>query len=208
MDETTHGFSRKVLDRAFTMELSDVDLTRWHTATVAPTISMWPPFAWHPRAISLGGLSNLTDKEVHTVQNVISVLTAINGLLQQAQLQIGYRTRDEIALFVLHANEIESAFLTRGGSPVDPLDLAIHMKILPRLIGGSGAVRRAVLQLLGWAKSGKPFVSEEKAQTVMDEWVDEGRPGSLAGSMLPRTTARLCVMWDRFQSEGYTSYWL
>src|SRR2546427_9073691 len=32
MDEATHGFSRKVLDRAFTIELSDVDLSRWITA--------------------------------------------------------------------------------------------------------------------------------------------------------------------------------
>lgn len=208
MDETTHGFSRKVLDRAFTLELSDVDLTRWNAATNTPTISSWPDFAWWPRAISLGGLSSPTEREVEAVRKVISVLTMVNGLLQQAQLQIGYRTRDEITLFVLHADEIASAFVTRDGLPVNPLDVAIHMKILPRLIGGSGAVRRAVLQLLGWARSGRPYISDEEAQSVMDEWMDDGRPGSLAESKFPRTTARLCIMWERLQAEGYTSYWL
>ena len=35
MDESTHGFSRKVLDRAFTLELSDVELSRWGRLTEA-----------------------------------------------------------------------------------------------------------------------------------------------------------------------------
>ena len=30
-----HGFSRKVLDRAFTIELSDVDLTTWESGVYA-----------------------------------------------------------------------------------------------------------------------------------------------------------------------------
>jgi MrcB-like, N-terminal domain/AAA domain (dynein-related subfamily) len=42
MDETTHGFSRKVLDRAFTLELSDIDLTRWIAATSTPAVTSWP----------------------------------------------------------------------------------------------------------------------------------------------------------------------
>ena len=29
MDESTHGFSKKVLDRAFTIEISDIDLSNW-----------------------------------------------------------------------------------------------------------------------------------------------------------------------------------
>ena len=150
MDETTHGFSRKVLDRAFTIELSDVDLSRWITAPQKPTGAIWPVTAWHPRAITLSGLSELSEAEIATIDRTVEVLTAINGFLEQAQLQVGYRTRDEVALFCLHADEINTAFVTRNGAAVDTLDLAIHMKVLPRIIGGSGAMRRAVLQLLGW----------------------------------------------------------
>jgi len=208
MDETTHGFSRKVLDRAFTIELSDVDLSRWITAPQKPTGAIWPVTAWHPRAITLSGLSELSEAEIATIDRTVEVLTAINGFLEQAQLQVGYRTRDEVALFCLHADEINTAFVTRNGAAVDTLDLAIHMKVLPRIIGGSGAMRRAVLQLLGWARTGKPFVSEIDAQPVLDEWIDIGRPGALPDSRFPKTAARLCIMWERFLSEGYTSYWL
>ena len=69
-------------------------------------------------------------------------------------------------------------------------------------------MRRAVLQLLGWARSGKPFASDDDAQAVLDEWIDLGRPGALSESLFPRTAGRLCIMWERFLSEGYTSYWL
>jgi MrcB-like, N-terminal domain/EVE domain/AAA domain (dynein-related subfamily) len=208
MDETTHGFSRKVLDRAFTIELSDVDLTRWTAATEMPAINAWPSRAWYPRAISLSGLSGLKAGEMAIVQSVIGTLTVVNGFLQQAQLQVGYRTRDEVALFALHAAEISNAFVGRDGSTVDPLDLALHMKILPRLVGGSSAVRHAVMQLLGWARSGKPFASEEDCRSVLEEWIDLGRPATLLDSHYPKTAARLCIMWERFLTEGYTSYWL
>jgi hypothetical protein len=58
------------------------------------------------------------------------------------------------------------------------------MKIPPRLVGGSGAVRRAVLQLLGWARSGKPFVSEDDARPVLDEWIDLGYLAEWLGDTL------------------------
>jgi 5-methylcytosine-specific restriction enzyme B len=208
MDETTHGFSRKVLDRAFTLELSDIDLTRWIAATSTPAVTSWPVAAWYPRAISLAGLPPLTPLETDAIEKVIALLTTVNGFLQQAQLHVGYRTRDEIALYVLHATDVESAFVTRAGDKVDPIDLTLHMKILPRLVGGSAAVRRAVLQLLGWAGPGKPLAAEEEARAVLDEWIDLGRPGDLPGSQFPRTAARLCIMWKRLLAEGYTSYWL
>jgi hypothetical protein len=57
MDETTHGFSRKVLDRAFTLELSDIDLTLWaEAAPVTHDRPAWPVSVWYPRATSLAGL--------------------------------------------------------------------------------------------------------------------------------------------------------
>jgi hypothetical protein len=39
-------------------------------------------------------------------------------------MQLGYRTRDEIALFVLNAVDVQQSFQTLSGEAVDPLDLA------------------------------------------------------------------------------------
>jgi hypothetical protein len=211
MDETTHGFSRKVLDRAFTIELSDVDLTRWQLEYVdqkdLDPVS-WPVAAWQPRGRMLADIRQSNEQERAQIERVIHALTQVNDFLSQAQLQVGYRTRDEIALFTLHAGDIQSALVTRQGEAVDALDLALHMKVLPRIVGGSAAVRRAVMQTLGWAHGGQPFESDEQVREVLDSWIANGRPGVVADAEYPRTAARLCLMWERFEAEGYTSFWL
>ena len=74
-----------------------------------------------------------------------------------------------------------------------------------RLAGLGGAV--ALLHLLGWAYNRKPLQPEE-ADRIVDAWRSASSPGTLAGALYPRTAARLCLMWDRLQNEGFTSFWL
>ena len=208
MDETTHGFSRKVLDRAFSLEISDLDLRVWRPDPAAAPAAPrpWPVHALRPRALRLGEL-DATDAERALVEKAIAALQAINDLLRVAQLQVGYRVRDEIALFLVHAAEVQGAFTTRQEVAVDPLDLALVMKILPRLAGGSASIREVVTALFGWAShAGKPF-SQEDAARALESWQKSGRPPSLAGALYPRMAARLALMFERLVTEGYTSFW-
>jgi 5-methylcytosine-specific restriction enzyme B len=209
MDESAHGFSRKVLDRAFTLELSDVDLKDWKRTDNGKThpAARWPTAAWHPRAIMLGHLSSLDEEEAAVINSTVDQLIEVNQFLRQAQLQIGYRSRDEIALFVLHARDIEGAFRDTAGNSVDPLDLALQMKILPRILGGSNSVRHLLREFLGWAHTGAPSSTDEEILDIVSSWKDSGRPDALDESDFPRTAARLCLMWDRLQLEGFTSFW-
>ena len=211
MDETTHGFSRKVLDRAFTLELSDVDLRDWRRANTTEPVTYaqeWPSNAWFPRASRLGELNGLTADEEGQVEQLIAVLTDINQILIPAQLQIGYRSRDEIALFVLHARDVSSSFISRAGEAVMPADLALYMKILPRIAGGSTPIRRAVVGLLTWSVTGRSSRDEEDANNILTEWESGGRPAEYPDASYPRCAGRLCLMWDRIVTEGYTSFWL
>ena len=207
MDESAHGFSRKVLDRAFTLELSAPDLGRWHEAGSPDEPEVWPRAAWQPRAITLGGLSDLSEAERRTVERVVATLEEANGLLTPAGYGIGYRTRDEAALFVLHATETPEAFRTREGEPVAPLDLALTMKVLPRIAGGSRSVRQALFSLLGWAIDGAPLASEDDARDVLDTWERAGRPAAISGARFPRTASRLALMTDRLLADGFASFW-
>jgi hypothetical protein len=213
MDESSHGFSRKVLDRAFTIELSDIDLRNLRLQedeerSEITSPNKWPVEAWFPRAITLGSLQNITEEEKKQISRAVDALTSINGFLNQAQLQVGFRTRDEIALFLIHSLELLPHFITRSGEKVDPLDLAILMKVLPRIIGGSAAIRRSVMQMLGWAINGKPIIQENEAIDILTDWENMGRVSAFKGANCPRTASRLCLMWERLQSEGFTSYWL
>ena len=58
-----------------------------------------------------------------------------------------------------------------AGCPPLPAPLT---KILPRLAGGSNAVRRILLQLLGWSHNGKNLQDEEVANSICREWEKDG----------------------------------
>src|SRR5688572_5827153 len=209
MDESTHPFSRKVLDRAFTMELSDVNLAQWNPGGERiRTVATWPVVSWNPLKIQLSELAKPTDQQLAEISRAIAALQAVNILLTPAQLQVGYRTRDEVAFYLLHAQQIADAFIDHEGNAVDPLDLALQMKILPRIAGGSNAIKRSVFGLLGWATTGVPLESHDEVNSILDSWEIQGRPSSLAKSEYPRLAARLCLMWQRLELDGYTSYWL
>ncbi len=209
MDESAHAFSRKVLDRAFTLELAEVDLTRWQARSERPVPEpgCWPAGVWQPRGLRLSEVA-LTEAERERVEAVVAELEAANVFLAPAQLHVAYRTRDEAALFVLHATEIADAFRTRTGAPVDPLDLALHMKVLPRLMGGSRPVWQAVQGLLGRAVTGAGIRTDDEARAVLDVWDEAGQPAALPEARFPRTAARLCLMMSRLLADGFTSYWV
>ncbi|TWU19913.1 MrcB family domain-containing protein [Allorhodopirellula heiligendammensis] len=124
-----------------------------------------------------------------------------------SKLQVGYRTRDEVILFLLNSEKMKDSFRTRDGKQVDPLDLALMMKVLPRLVGGSNAIRRTMIGLLGLAH-GQSMNESEDAETAVKSWADADRPDAIEGATFPRTASRLCLMWERLSSEGYTSFWL
>lgn len=210
MDESTHGFSKKVLDRAFTIEISDIDLTQWEISSndINNEINKWPIKNWQPRAIQLSKLELKGPEEKQQINLLIDKLSKINEYLKPAQLQVGYRTRDEIILYALHAKDIKTYFVTNNGKDVDPFDLAILMKILPRIVGGSNTIRQVIADLLVWAYDDGQNSNEDKAEESYDHWATQGRPSSLMNANYPRTAARLCLMWERLKIEGFTTYWL
>ena len=84
MDETTHAFSDKVLDRAFSFELWDVDLA-----------------AWQARTRAAGGPAEVLDW-------VMPVLQQLHRALQPARRHFGYRTCEEIVAFCQAARGLKN----------------------------------------------------------------------------------------------------
>jgi hypothetical protein len=202
MDETTHGFSRKVLDRSFVLEFSEIDLSKTEAAE-NPTPATWSVDDWKQTYLSLGEFPLPDDP---TVLRVISTLTVLNLSLTTVQSQVGYRVRDEIALFCVHARDCAESFGRSGGLQVDPLDLAVAMKVLPRLQGGGATIRRVLKELLTWAEgpsaaSGSDSADEPEADVAPAE--EES-----AGDRFPLCAERLRLMISRHDESGFTSYWL
>jgi 5-methylcytosine-specific restriction enzyme B len=115
MDETTHGLSDKVLDRAFTLKFSFVEMSSypgWERVTIT-TVT---------RAL------------------VTRVLTELLEALRPVRLHFGWRVVDDVVDFVC-AGERES----RGDNVVALLDAAVYAKIVPKFRGGDNENFRAAL---------------------------------------------------------------
>lgn len=181
MDETTFGFSRKVLDRAFVIEFSDVDLSLIDGAGANASPHYAHSDAWRRESTTLAGHPRRAEP---SVVRVIETLTELNSLLQPAQLHFGYRVRDEIAMFVLAAEQEPDQFESAEGGQIDPLDLAISMKVLPRIQGSGATIRNLLKQLSEWAQ-----------------------PGSGDALAFPVSAQRIELMQRRLIETGFTNYW-
>src|SRR6266566_823918 len=99
MDETTQPFSRKVLDRAHTLEFNDIDLLQGLDEEVAPAevpaLDLDQMF-FKPEFTCLNDvLSNHREK----AKEIATFIEELNGELASAGFEVGYRVRDEAISF-------------------------------------------------------------------------------------------------------------
>ncbi len=130
MDETTHSFSRKVLDRAMTFEMNNVDLT----AGLDLQKNDWSyPESFISKDEVIGKYTSGAEVYSQTFKEkdeVISFLGKINIELEGTPFKIAYRVRDEFLIYCYYASlNPSSNWLTNA------LDEISSMKILSRIEG-------------------------------------------------------------------------
>ena len=194
MDETTFSFSRKVLDRAMTIEMNEVDLKGGLTN----------------RHENIGKIefADIIGKAVEGVDvyaahkgvcdKAITYLKSINAALDKTPFKVAYRTRNELLLYVVNNlswktdNELEDFVIARA------LDEITCMKILTRIEGDETKVSANFLDNLGNAiKSGLVEIDKDLLQANKSHKGDAYQPISLD---------KLDEMKERLKS-GYTSFW-
>lgn len=116
MDETTHGLSDKVLDRAFTLEFWNIDLDAYPR--------------WTGREL---------EKESTAAARVL--LEGLMKALAPARMHFGWRVVDEVLDFLVR-NQAEGSPLERTHA----LDAVVYAKILPKLRGEDAPRFRTALE--------------------------------------------------------------
>lgn len=130
MDETTHSFSRKVLDRAMTFEMNVVDLN----VGLQETKKDWDyPEKFIPSNEVIGEFTagNEVVNQYAESKNVIDFLKLINNQLEGTPFKIAYRVRDEFLIYCYYASKDKSDANWLNIA----LDEMISMKILSRIEG-------------------------------------------------------------------------
>lgn len=189
MDETTFSFSRKVLDRAMTIEMNEVDLASG--------------LDHRHEQIGLLGEAELIGTAVEGVDvynahkevcdKVIGYLKAINLRLENTPFKIAYRTRNEALLYVVnnlpyHKDENDGE-LSQTYVIARALDEITNMKILSRIEGDETKIGTLLNDLKNTIKEQLTAISEETF------------PMEQSASL-----TKLNEMETRLK-QGYTSFW-
>ena len=189
MDETTFSFSRKVLDRAMTIEMNEVDLHGGLTE--------------RNERIGKLGKADLIGHAVEGVdvysanrevsETVLTYLDAINTVLEGTPFKVAYRTRNEFLLYVVnnlpYCKDEQGEELPQEYVVAHALDEITSMKVLSRIEGDDTKVSDNLLDTLSTAIA-------QGLKTVTGE---ENTIKSISLAKLKEMKAKLV--------SGYTSFW-
>ncbi len=205
VDETTHAFSPKVLDRAFSMEFLEVDFERYLELTQQPTSEgeVFSPEQGREILESFirGGQFSLMEKGVISsfVQNDESsalALQELNAALQPYNLHFGYRVFDEIMMFLHNARAVSDAL-----DPLSAFDQAVLMKILPKFHGSRGKLEKPLNLVLEWCAS-----SAQKADAAKVARANPAAPFRAEDWCRPETARRVLRMFQALDTTGFASF--
>lgn len=189
MDETTFSFSRKVLDRAMTIEMNEVDL-------YAGLDSKYERIGKLNGDMLIGtaveGVDVYADSE-EVCNKVLTYLQAVNDTLNGTPFKIAYRTRNEFLLYVVNnlpynVDENGNEF-SKDEVIATALDEITSMKILSRIEGDDTKVKHSLLERLITA-----IETQLLALTGEDKKIESV------------SIAKLKEMQERLLA-GYTSFW-
>jgi len=192
VDETTFGFSPKVLDRAMVIEFDEVDLEGMYanSDTAAYDNFNFPEY--------LPDFKLASSDHYKSLQNSTHAhLVNINQILEQSRLHFGYRTANEIALFI----EIYNTMLPKDDVDIDmlrALDVAILQKVLPRLSGNRVKLEKPLTALCFYLKD--LTMADDKVDTTSMPF-DQNYKAKMIKSYL-----RALEMLEALRTFGYVSF--
>lgn len=196
MDETTFPFSKKVLDRANTIEFNYVDLTPSFETT-----ETLMPLALKNEFLRGRYLVLATDcrEDAEYVNKECAELLRINQILQRANAHVGYRVRDEIVYYMLN-NQKADNLIERD----DAFDNEIMQKILPRIQGSTNAVKDMLVELFKICAADSAQMTADSESERMQKVLDS----TSIHCIYRKSAQKIRLMVRRFEEDGFTSYWL
>lgn len=141
IDESTQGISNKVLDRANTIELEDVDFTPSEPAAPQGYINADLHLLGHYLADRpYRTISQARAAHSALVSEMTNRLTALNNVLSEWRLHFGMRTRDEVCIYMAYAQDFCTIATAanidlEGFNRNAAFDRQVLQKVLPRISG-------------------------------------------------------------------------
>ncbi len=195
MDETTFPFSKKVLDRANTIEFSDVDFNLPDEISMedADAVEVNNNFL---RSDYLKLRTDCTDRW-EAVKNINDKISEFNNILKKSDTHFGYRMRDEIVFYMLYNEELGLL------AEKEAFDNQIMQKILPRIQGSTEStadILRDLFKICAGSFTGKNGQTDGRK---METYIADKGPMNY-----PKSAEKICKMLRRYEDDDFTSFWV
>ena len=198
MDDTTHQFSRKVIDRAFTIEMNGAELEAMFSDENVNALK------YRPNPVSLDAFkpkyvraSEALEDEVvanyaeQIKTDVPAILTQVNEILKDTPFRVSYRVQNELILYVANLILASSELTIDIDSVIKEAALVIILeKILPRVQGDD--------KLLS-DKEGSVF-------TKLSNYLDSDFSGLASSSVFGEVKAKLEEMDKRLTNTYFANF--
>lgn len=198
MDETTHGFSRKVIDRAFTIDFGAFypnDFADFFAPTTLPV------------ALGFPVLSGVTQDDLAAIPadadgaKSLAFLGAVNGVLKATPFELAYRALNELLLAVVCFQPKDDAELQAVW------DDFLMTKVLPRIDGdaeklGVNDEISLLTKLLSTIDEQLKLIISERRPDLLREEIGGG-----VCMVDCRSKQKLAWMQERLRMNGFTTFW-
>ena len=184
MDETTFSFSRKVLDRAMTIEMNEVDLYGGLERGVGNEIG----YIGNSIIGDAAEGCDVYEDNKDLCDDVLAYLVQVNAILEGTPFKIAYRTRNEFLMYAVNRKKLdEKSQLWQS------LDEMTSMKILSRIEGDEERTKKVLDSL-------KTLVEEQIVSAIPP--AEEGKSATKSIS-----AAKIDEMLAKLKATSFTSYW-
>lgn len=171
MDDTTYQFSRKVIDRAMTIEMNEVNLNDMFDIEKPDALSyredvvdkgwFFAPFAQSNNALQqMNGERELLEKKIkatigQTYADGTTTPDSLEAILSKTPFRIAYRVVNELILhfYALRQENKKAEFEELYKKALDNI---LMMKVLPRIEGNEDLVKEPLAQLATWTEVAYP----------------------------------------------------
>lgn len=202
MDETTHGFSRKVIDRALTIDFGEFfpnDYDQYFEADKIKTVRMFD----FPRLSGVRHESDLSSVIADPDgRKTVEFLKSVNDVLKDTPFQLAFRALNEALLSVICFSPTDDRHLQAVW------DDFLMMKVLPRIEGDQEKLacdgdESLLTSLAACLKELLPEIWETVRPDLLCEPVIEG-----VVLLYPcRSKRKLDWMQKRLLDNNFTSFW-
>ena len=194
MDDTTYQFSRKVIDRAMTIEMNEVNLNDMFDIEKPDALSyredvvdkgwFFAPFAQSNNALQQmnNGERELLAKKIKTPigqtdADGTTTSGSLEAILGKTPFRIAYRVVNELILhfYALRWENKDAEFEELYNKTLDNI---LMMKVLPRIEGNEDLVKEPLAQLATWTEVA-----------------------------YPKANAKIVEMRERLERSHFTSFW-